>query len=103
MEIAIRNGRNIPSYTKTYGRLNLSGALTAFPIECEYLRIKSASTNALVIIYVGGADVTVLANGYELTAGESLTLASGLGQLLPANSIYFRATGDAVLFYMADS
>lgn len=101
MEIIAKDGRSLCQYTMTYGRLNLSGALTAFPLECEYVRFKSSSNNGAILIYVGGPEVTVADNGYELAAGNEITIGFGLGDYHAANTIYFRATGDAVLFYIA--
>ena len=97
-----KDGRNVVEYTMTFNRIDLIlGTPTPIPVESEFLKIRSDSTNGGTIIYVGNSDVNLAGNGYELTAGEELSVSGGLGQYIAANTIYVIATANCTIFYMA--
>lgn len=102
MDLVLKDGRSICQFTMNYVRMDISGALASLPeTDCEYIRIKASNANAAVLVYIGDADVLATGvNGFELGAGDGVSIGGGLGSLIEANSIYVRATGDAVIYYM---
>ena len=100
--IVVKDGRNVPSYDMTFDRINLvANTATPIPVASEYLRIRSAAGNGATLVYVGEADVAIDDNGYELSAGDSISLSGGLGAVIAANVIYVIANADCIIFYMA--
>ena len=95
-----KDNRNVSTYDITYGRIAVTAVATPLPIQCEYVRFKAGEGNG-GRIFVGGADVDG-DNGYELPAGEVVTIGFGLGNLMAANSIYFISDGvDGDVYYIA--
>ena len=100
--IVVKDGRNVPSLDMAFDRINLvANGATPIPVASEFLRIRSASGNGVILVYVGEADVAIDDNGYELSAGDSLSVSGGLGQVIAANTIYVIADADCIIFYMA--
>ena len=96
-----KDGKVISAYDMTYGRLDVGTGRIAIPVECESVRVKAGNGNGAVLVYVGGADVDV-DNGYELAAGDSITIGFGLGGYYEADSIYLTASApDVEIFYIA--
>ncbi len=95
-----KDGRCISTYDINYGRIAVTGVRAALPIQCEYVKIKASNNNG-GRIFVGGAAVDG-DNGYELAAGEELTMGLGLGNLMAASSIWFISDGaDGDVYYIA--
>jgi hypothetical protein len=88
----VKDGHNVLTYDMTFGRLFVPAVAVPIPLESESLRIKASSENGDVRILVGGADVDI-DNGYELTAGDGISIGGGLGQYIAANTIYVVAVG----------
>lgn len=93
-----KDGHSIGQPSMTYDRLAVTSTRTSIPVACEKIIIKAEDSLGAEFIYIGGSGVIVSDNGYELGAGDSVTLDG----YFAANSIY--AVADSAdpeyLFYV---
>jgi hypothetical protein len=93
-----KDGHQISQYSMTYDRLAVTSSRTSIPVECEKIIIKAEDALGSEYIFIGGSGVVVSDNGYELGAGDSVTLEG----YFAANSIYAVADSSdpEYLFYI---
>jgi hypothetical protein len=93
-----KDGHNVSTYTLTMAELAFSGGSPeVFPVVCEKIIVKALDGNGAVLAYLGGATVASDgSNGYELGAGDSVTIES----YMTATTLYVIGDGSGQVCYM---
>ena len=94
-----KDGHSIGQYDVTYDKIGVTSTRTSIPVECEGLYLKADDWGASDFVYVGGSNVVVDDNGFELGQGDDLSLAYHMVTgYFPANSVYLVSTSSSPIY-----